>query len=78
MDVTSQLNSFFSCFLDIIGDCFGILDSIKFNGISLLVFNICIFILGIVIPIIITVVKSRPNRDGHRSRSSKGGESNEG
>lgn len=71
-DITPALDAFFNGFLDSLSVIYSTLDSISFYGISLLDFFIWIFILSVVLPLILTVIRSRSveSRPQRSSRSS--------
>ncbi len=56
MDITSGFNQIFSLILQGLKFCFDTLDKIQFLGISLLDFCIIMLILGIVLPIVLTLL----------------------
>ena len=58
-DITPAINTFFNGFLSCLSTIYSTLDSIVFYGISLLDFFIWIFIISIVLPLILTVIRSR-------------------
>lgn len=75
-DITPALDTFFNGLLSCLTVIYDTLDSISFYGISLLDFFIWIFILSVVLPLILTVIRSRsvesrPQRSS-RSSSEKG------
>ncbi len=55
MDITYFINWFIEQVFKIFSKCFSILDSITFNGTSLLELSITIFILSALIPVILTI-----------------------
>lgn len=57
------INQFLSMMLSGVGSAFNALDSFKFWGFSLLDYMISVCLLGVVIPIIVTLVKNRPVRE---------------
>ena len=57
-DITSGLSSVFNLIFSGLKWCFDTLDSISFMGISLLDYLIWIFVLGIVLPIVLTLLNS--------------------
>lgn len=59
-DISSGFEWVLSSLLSLMTECFNTLDSITFRGISILDFLITIFIIGIVLPLIITLLKSAP------------------
>lgn len=59
MDVTNAFNLIFNLIFDGLSFCFDTLDSITYRGVSLLDFFIWLFVLGIIIPVIITILPSR-------------------
>lgn len=58
-DITSGLSSVFNLIFSGFKWCFDTLDSISFMGISLLDYLICLIILGIAIPLVVTIIPSR-------------------
>lgn len=56
MDVTNSLDSVFNLIFTGLSFCFDTLDKIQYKGISLLDFLIWILILGIMLPILITLL----------------------
>lgn len=68
-----NIDSFFDRFIIMVvggaRDFYNLLDSITFRGISLLDYIITIFLLGIVIPLVMTLLKSR--RVGGHNQSYK-------
>ncbi len=66
MDISGFFNTFLSMILEGLSNSFNILDSISISGISLLDFSITILLLSVVIPMVITLVKSRSNRPVNR------------
>mgnify|MGYP007037180469 CR=1 FL=1 len=57
-DITSAFDSMFNMFLGGFKDCFSILDSITFRGISLLDFVLWILALSIILPIVLTLLSA--------------------
>ncbi len=57
-DITSGLSSVFNLIFSGLKWCFDTLDSISFMGISLLDYIIWIFVLGIVLPIVLTLLNA--------------------
>lgn len=58
IDITSGIKPVFDLLFKGLKWCFDFLDSISFNGISLLDFCIWVFVLGIVLPIILTLLNA--------------------
>lgn len=58
-DISGFMSSFLNEIIKFFVSCFNILDSISFNGISLLDFIITVFVLGVAIPLVITLLPSR-------------------
>ncbi len=58
-DISGFFSSFLNSILSMFGSFFDTLDSISFNGISLLDFTITLFVLGVAIPLVITLLPSR-------------------
>ncbi len=58
MDITNQFESVFDFIINGLQFCFNTLDSLTFKGISLLDFLIWILILGIMLPILVTLLSS--------------------
>lgn len=58
-DITGFMSSFLNEIVNFFGTMFGILDKITFLGISLLDFTITLFVLGVAIPLVITLLPSR-------------------
>lgn len=69
MDITDSLTSLFNILLNVVTWCFNTLDSITLFGTSLLRWFIAILILGVVLDLMFTLVKSRGSRE---LRSNKG------
>lgn len=69
-----MIDSFLSSFISILTSgfttFFNTLDSISFAGITLLDFIISIFLIGTVVPLILTTLRSRRNYGG-RSKSER-------
>lgn len=61
-DISAGLRSILDLFLDIFKFAFDFMRSIEFFGTNLLSFTITIFLLGIVFPIIFTLVQSKSVR----------------
>ena len=57
-DVSGSFNQVFDWIFTWIKWCFDTLDSISFMGITLLDFSIWVFVLGIILPIIVTLLNS--------------------
>lgn len=57
-DITSGLSSVFNLIFSGLKWCFDTLDSITFMGISLLDYIIWVFVLGIVLPIVLTLLNA--------------------
>lgn len=68
--IDNFLTSFLSIILSGFSTFFDTLDSITFSGISLLDFSISIFLIGTVVPLILTTLRSRRN-GGARSKSER-------
>lgn len=58
-DISGFMSSFISEIVKFFTKFFGILDQISFSGISLLDFTITLFVLGVAIPLVITLLPSR-------------------
>lgn len=58
-DISGFFSSFVNALISMFGSFFDTLDSITFNGISLLDFTITLFVLGVAIPLVITLLPSR-------------------
>ena len=58
MDITRAFDQIFNLIFNGFSFCYNTLDSLTYHGISLLDFFIWIFVLGIIIPLIITVLPS--------------------
>lgn len=73
MDISRFMSWFLGQMVGLVGWTFDILDSITFNGISILDFLIGVLLLSVIIPILITLVKSRrtPNSRESSKASSK-------
>lgn len=71
MDISVFFNQFVESFYYMFEDFYNILDSIRFNGISLLSFIITIVILGAVLPIIINLGRSHAIGSKHDYKRSK-------
>jgi hypothetical protein len=69
MDISGFFNTFLSMMLQGVSNFFNILDSITINGVSLLDFSITILLLSVVLPMVITLVKSRSNRGYKESKN---------
>lgn len=61
-DLSSGIESVIDMILDGMGAVFDFLDSITFYGISVLDFFITLFILSCVLPLILTLLRSRSTR----------------
>lgn len=59
MDISGFFNDFLSMIVDWFSWSYGTLDKIKFNGVSLLDFSITLLLLSVVVPLVITLTKSR-------------------
>lgn len=57
-DISSFLNEFFELILSIFVNCYNILDSITFNGISLLQYILTLNVLSALILVLFTIVPS--------------------
>ncbi len=57
-DITSAFNSMFNMFLNGFRECFSILDSVTFRGVSLLDFMLWILALSIILPIVLTLLST--------------------
>lgn len=57
-DISSGLENVLGLVFNGLKFCFDTLDSISFRGISLLDFTIWVFVLGIILPIIVTLLNS--------------------
>lgn len=68
--IDNFLSSFLSIILNGFTTVFDTLDSISFSGISLLDFSISIFLIGTVVPLILTTLRSRRSSSG-RSKSER-------
>lgn len=68
-NIDGFLSSFISILLSGFQTTFNTLDSIQFSGISLLDFIITCFLIGTVVPLIFTLLRSR--RSGASGRSKK-------
>lgn len=68
-NIDGFLSSFVSIMLSGFQFAFNTLDSIQFSGISLLDFIITVFLIGTVVPLIFTLLRSR--RSGVSGRSKK-------
>lgn len=66
MDISGFFNTFLSMILEGLSKFFNILDSISINGVSLLDFSITILLLSVVLPMVLTLVKSRSTRTNNR------------
>ncbi len=58
-DITEALNMFLDLFVECFKFCFDFLRNFSFMGTNLLSFTITVFLLGIVFPIIFSLVQSR-------------------
>lgn len=58
MDITSTFDYFMDMFLHGFRTCYSLLDRIQFHGISLLDFMLWILCLGIILPIVLTLLRS--------------------
>lgn len=58
-DISSGIEQVIDMILEGLKFCFDFLDSITFYGISLLDFFITLFILGCVLPLVLTLLRSR-------------------
>lgn len=58
-DISGFTSSFINSLVSMFGSFFNILDSITFSGISLLDFVITLFVLGVAIPLVLTLLPSR-------------------
>lgn len=57
-DISNGLESVLSLIFNGLKFCFDTLDSISFKGISLLDFTIWVFVLGIILPIVVTLLNA--------------------
>lgn len=57
-DVSGSFNQIFDWIFQWLKWCFDTLDSISFKGITLLDFSIWVFVLGIILPIIVTLLNA--------------------
>lgn len=60
-DITNFVNEFLVLIIDIFSRCYSILDSITFNGISLLQYIITILVLSAVLSILFTLISTDIN-----------------
>ena len=70
MDISVFFNWFVGEISSLVIWCWGVLDSITFNGISLLDFNIIILLLGALIPILINLALTRSHSSAKEKRIS--------
>lgn len=80
MDISGFFNNFLSMIVEWFGWSYGTLDTIKFNGISLLDFSITLLLLSVVVPLVITLTKSgvRTAKRGYRERNYERKEGSDG
>lgn len=73
MDIRPFMTSFLNSIFGIFTSCFNILDSIQFNGISLLSYIICIQIILIILPLLLTLTKTKgvKGKSNARQKESK-------
>ena len=69
MDITNFMTWFINQVLSIFGQCFTILDNITFMGTSLLKVILTIAILGIILPVLLTLNKDVERVGGKIARS---------
>lgn len=69
--IDNFLSSFLTIILNGFTTVFDTLDSITFSGISLLDFTISIFLIGSVVPLILTTLRSRRSSASGRSKSER-------
>lgn len=67
MDITAPIVSFLDGFKGALSQLYNLLDSITFMGISLLDFSLSVFIISVVLPLVLTLLRSR----GTESRKGK-------
>lgn len=67
MDITAPIVSFLDGFKGALFQLYNLLDSITFMGISLLDFFLSVFIISLVLPLVLTLLRSR----GVESRKGK-------
>lgn len=75
MDIGAFISQFIGSILSIFSQCFGMLDSISFNGISLLTYIISVQVMLIVLPLLLTLTKTKGVRG--KSNARKESKSNE-
>ncbi len=71
MDITAFMNWFLNMFLDIFKFIYDTLDSITFNGISLLKYLVSVLVLFPILTILFTLVTSEKIWDSKSERSKK-------
>lgn len=79
MDISNFISTFVSLMVTGVTESFVILDSISFNGVSLLWYIISIALIGVFLPVLLTLVKTRRvnGRSNTRSKSSSKGSDDE-
>lgn len=87
MDITSFMSWFLDQFINLLKWFFDILDHITFFGISLLDFSIAVVIIGVIIPVLLTIAsnssvlaeksdqikESRLNKERNKKNDPEGG-----
>lgn len=68
MDIGAFISQFIGSMLSIFSQCFGMLDSISFNGVSLLTYIISVQVMLIVLPLLLTLTSSKGLRGKSKSR----------
>lgn len=71
MDISNFFNWFIGVMSDLVIWCWNVLDSITFNGISLLDFNIIILLLGALIPLLINLAVTRSHSTAKEKRKAR-------